>query len=731
MKHLLILTLWSLPFCSHAQDTLAPRTLDEVIVSVNKWEQKLNEVPNKVTRMGQVQILRNNPQTAADLLGQSGTVFIQKSQLGGGSPMIRGFATNRVLLVLDGVRLNNAIYRSGNLQNVISIDPLGIAEAEVIFGPGSLIYGSDAIGGVMDFHTLPARLSATGKTFFSGSAQTRYASANQERTLHADLNVGGKRWSFLTSATFSKFGDLRMGKQGGDDSYLRPEFIERINNTDSIIRNADPRRQRFSGYEQLNLLQKLRFRPTENIDLYYTFHYARTGTAPRYDRLIQYRQGRLRFAEWNYGPMILNMHQLQLLHSRRNTMYDDLRFTAALQDYTESRIDRPFRSNNRTIQEERVQALVFNADATRHLGRGQLFYGAEWVHNRVGSTGLRSDIRNGQSIATASRYPDASTWSTGGFYASYKLNPDPRLTLTGGLRYSINQVQASFDTGFVRFPYREARLQKNALTGNLGLVFRPREGWQINAVGSSGYRMPNIDDLGKLFENAPGLVNVPNPSLKPEYAWNLETGLVHHKANRYRIELNLFYTWLDDAITRRPFTFNGQDSILFEGTRSRVEALQNVARATVYGIQASAEIFFARNLSAQTHANFTRGRETDDRNDVQVPLRHAAPFFGSTFVRYRKQPWFIELGAHYNSAVRAADLPPSEQAKPEIYAKDAEGRPWSPGWYTLHLKGSWQLKKHLLLTAGWENITNRRYRPYSSGIVAAGSNLIISLRASW
>ena len=148
--------------------------LTEVVVSVNKWEQKLNEVPNKITKINKTEIIRNNPQTAADLLGQTGTVFIQKSQLGGGSPMIRGFATNRILLVIDGVRMNNAIYRSGNLQNIISIDALGTQTAEVIFGPGSLIYGSDAIGGVMDFHSLNAGFSKDKKMLVSGSALARY-----------------------------------------------------------------------------------------------------------------------------------------------------------------------------------------------------------------------------------------------------------------------------------------------------------------------------------------------------------------------------------------------------------------------------------------------------------------------------------------------------------------------------------------------------------------------------
>ncbi|MCB0708468.1 MAG: TonB-dependent receptor plug domain-containing protein, partial [Chitinophagaceae bacterium] len=300
-------------------DTLIKHSdLSEVIVSVNKWEQKLNEVPNKITKINKAEILRNNPQTSADLLNQTGTVFIQKSQLGGGSPMIRGFATNRVLLVVDGVRMNNAIYRSGNLQNIISIDALSTQTAEVIFGPGSLIYGSDAIGGVMDFHTLNARFSKDKKISLNGSAVARYSTANNEKTFHADINAGWKKLSLLSSFSYSKFGDLKMGKHGGQDSYLRPEYVERIAGIDSIVKNDNPRIQRFSGYDQINFLQKVRYAPTENFDIQYSFIYAGTGNAPRYDRLIQYRNGKLRFAEWYYGPMLWRMHNLQLLHSKKN-----------------------------------------------------------------------------------------------------------------------------------------------------------------------------------------------------------------------------------------------------------------------------------------------------------------------------------------------------------------------------------------------------------------------------
>ena len=133
--------------------------LEEVVVAVSRWHQNIYSEPVKVTRLGFDEMNSYNPQTSADLLNLSGEVFVQKSQYGGGSPMIRGFATNRLLYSVDGVRMNTAIFRSGNIQNVISLDPFAISSTEVLFGPGAVSYGSDAIGGVMVFSTLSPQLS--------------------------------------------------------------------------------------------------------------------------------------------------------------------------------------------------------------------------------------------------------------------------------------------------------------------------------------------------------------------------------------------------------------------------------------------------------------------------------------------------------------------------------------------------------------------------------------------
>ncbi len=76
-------------------------------------------------------------------------------------------------------------------------------------------------------------------------------------------------------------------------------------------------------------------------------------------------------------------------------------------------------------------------------------------------------------------------------------------------------------------------------------------------------------------------------------------------------------------------------------------------------------------------------------------------------------------------------MPVGEQGKTEIYAKDENGNPYSPGWYTLNFKALYQITNYLAVSAGLENITDQRYRPYSSGISAPGRNFILSLRANF
>ncbi|WP_066834561.1 TonB-dependent receptor [Rufibacter ruber] len=164
-------------------------SLDEVVISASKFEEKRIDVAQQIEVLKARELeFQSNP-TTADVLQQSGQVLVQKSQAGGGSPILRGFEANKVLMVIDGVRLNNAIYRGGHLQNVLTVDNAALEKVEVMFGPGSVVYGSDALGGVMHFYTKNPTLADSAGPRVNGGAFLRYATANQEKTAHADISI--------------------------------------------------------------------------------------------------------------------------------------------------------------------------------------------------------------------------------------------------------------------------------------------------------------------------------------------------------------------------------------------------------------------------------------------------------------------------------------------------------------------------------------------------------------
>lgn len=726
--------LFCLPLWAQEQDTTRTSVLDEVVVSVNRWEQNLREVSNRVTKIGVSTIQIQNPQTSADLLGLSNQVFIQKSQLGGGSPMIRGFATNRVLLVVDGVRMNNAIFRGGNVQNVISLDANSIREAEVIFGPGSVIYGSDAIGGVMDFHTLKPTLSSNGKTDVSGNAFARVASANQERTMHADVNVGFQKWALTTSVTKSYFDDLVMGSRGPEE-YTRPDYQLREGANDITVVNPDPNRQVATGYDQLNILQKVRFKPNQHWDWEYGFHFSETSDVPRYDRLILKNNDTFSNAEWYYGPQKWNMHNLHARYHGTTLLFDQMKATVAYQHYEESRHSRNFTGGNRnrrTDRYETVDAISVNFDFDKQLNeKSSLFYGAEYVTNEIGSTAQRVDITNGQTTGVSTRYPDGSEWRSYAAYASMRHKINNKWLANASVRYTQVYTYAPFDLTYFDFPFTEAELNNGAFNGSLGVVFTPNSDSKWYANLSSGFRAPNVDDVGKVFDSEPGSVVVPNPNLRPEQAYSAEIGYTGTVAKELTFDVAVFYTRLNDAIARGASTFNGQTQIDYDGTLSNVLALQNISRVNVRGLQLGARWVVRPQLQLASFLNFQKGEELDGSTNETSNPTHIAPTFGNTQLTYTYKTVTVVAYANYNGEISYNNLALSERADAHLYAKDENGNPYSPAWTTANLKFGWQATKLFRLDMGVENIFDKRYRPYSSGISAPGRNFIATLRVKF
>lgn len=702
--------------------------LDEVIVSASKWETKTNEIPNKIELIKNRDIIFNNPATSADLIASGNQVYVQKSQLGGGSPMIRGFAANKILMVIDGVRMNNAIYRSGNLHNVLQADANSVESAEVIFGPGTNIYGSDALGGVIDFHTIKPKFSEGSKMIGSGNALARLSSADFERTLHGSFNISNNKWALMANISYSKFDDLKMGNMHNDYNQ-RIEYVEYINGKDTIIQNSDPNIQRFSGYDQISMMTKVAHRISKQVEWEYGLYMTQTSAVPRYDRLLQYSDGILQYAQWDYEPQQWLMNRLSVNMNNNASFYDNAVITLAYQNVKEGRHDRKYKNDWLRKREENVNIFSLNADFDEVLAPGNfIYYGIELIYNYVKSEGYEENIITNAKNNISTRYPDGGTkFFQSGAYLSYKknLNSMP-ITLLTGVRLSYVSLDSKFnDTTYYQLPYKEISIKNGAITGSAGLVYHPGE-WQYNFNLSSGFRAPNLDDVAKIFDSEPGNVVVPNENLKPEYLYNVDIGVIRRFHDIAKIEITAFYSYLNNAMVRRDYTLNGKDSIMYDGELSKVQAVVNTGSAIIYGASLIFDFKVTNNIALKTLLTTIKGED-----NTGEPLRHAPPVYGATSITFEKNKIRLSLITNYNAEISYNNLAPSEKDKAYLYATDANGNPYSPGWWTLNFKGIYTFSDKFITTFGIDNILDYRYRPYSSGISAPGRNFIFAVRYSF
>jgi hemoglobin/transferrin/lactoferrin receptor protein len=707
--------------------------LEGVVVSASRWEQPKTETTERITVLSSRNRQFIQPQTTADWLASGGEVFVQKSQQGGGSPMIRGFSANRLMYTIDGVRMNNAIFRAGNLHNVISLDPYATERLEILFGPASVMYGSDAIGGVMSFHSLPLRFSSSDTIYTHYNIQGRFSSANSEKTGHVHLQLGSKKIAWTASLTRYEAEDLRMGSFGPGE-FLRPDYVVQGISGDSIVTNPNPKVQTPSGYNQWNILQKLGIKINKYLAINYTYHGSFNPGFARYDRLIEKSAlGKPISAVWEYGPQQWQMHLLSASYKKPNFWFDQARIQMANQRFTESRLDRPWAGSNQFLlrrQAEKVNGWNLQMDLQRMIGRTLIYYGAEWVFNKVMSEGSGTDIRTEQIVNVPDRYP-ASKWTSLGFYAKTYIPISKNVDWEGGLRYNNIQMIADFDRllTFYPFPFNRAFQSNRGWTAGTGILWKSSPKLQFLGRLSTGFRAPNVDDLGKLFDYVAGEVVVPNTNLKPEYAYHCEIETTYGTKG-IKIHAGSFFTWLDQAMVRRPFQVNGNDSMVFNGVLSRIFALQNASNTKVYGGHIRLDINPISGLNAHLICNLQRGTE-EMADGTRSAARHAAPVFGQGGISYSKAAWQWTTQVFFSDKVAYNKLNAEERQKPALYARDNDGNPWSPSWYRIDIRAQYRIGAFSFIHIAIENITDQRYRTYSSGISAAGRNLVIAFQAAF
>ena len=726
------------------------QNLEEVILSIARNASKRKQIAEKVSIINSKQIIAQRPATGADLISLSPGVRIQKSQGGGGSPVLRGFEANRLLLVLDGVRMNNAIYRSGHLQNAITIHPNIIERVEVVFGSSSVGYGSDALGGVIHYYTKNPLINSEEKikTQFSSD----FSSANTSSINSISTEVSFKKWASLTSISHSGFGDIRIGKKrihGYEDWGLTPYYS--LNNRNSYsplpIKNEKPSIQKNTGYKQVDLLQKFLFQVDNQTQLVLNLQYSNSSDISRYDKLSEQKNNSLRYAEWYYGPQKRLLFSPQLKIFPEKKYLNSGKITFAFQNLEESRISRFFNSLTRKYQTEKVKALSVNGDFEfKFKGKSSISYGFEGVYNDVSSFAFEQDLilRQNQIIGYTPRLPIPTRYpSKGSSYASYAAylnwiwDLNSQLTLNAGVRFTSTYLDASWKEFYnINALLSEVNLDADALTGTLALTYRYNKITQWNVILSNGFRNPNIDDIGKIRESRANLI-VPNPFLYPEYAYNFELGITHYlpKAKNY-FSIRGFSTLVSRHIGRDNYiiftdkTTPNLNTILYNGLEVNTLANENLGNRYLFGGSLDGNLNLTGNLSLRADLSIIEAIKSEQYG----PLPSISPVFGSILLTYQNKDWYTNLHYQFSGSKDPGDYSLGGEDGLEETPLISESQrlyAGTPSWSEFSILTQYQLSEKIFLRFGLDNIFDVHYRSFASGISAPGRNFKLGVNISF
>lgn len=717
--YLLFLTCLGIQFVFSQQqkDTIKLQNIEEIKINSKKITINKQQHQSQIEVISKAKIEFQNFQTTADALGNSGALFIQKSQQGGGSPVIRGFESSRVLLLVDGIRMNNLIFRAGHLQNVITVDENFLENILIQYGPTSTLYGSDALGGSVNMLTKNTLFN----TNLSGSISSRFSSANTEKSSYFDLGYGGKNWTSFTAFSFNDFGDIKMGKKKnhhGDFFGERRYYVSTINGVDAIITNDNKYIQVNSGYKQYNFMQKLNYKTAAGFLHTLNFQYSTSSNIPRYDRLTDPSSSTvLKSAEWYYGPQkrVLGIYSIEKENVFTNT---DMKIDLSYQNMRESRVNRNFGNYNLQNRIEKVAVYSLATNFETKLKNGNLYYGLETYYDNLKSTAFKNNINTGTETSLDTRYPNGKNhMMRSDVYFSYTSKKYQKTNWSTGARLGYTSLKSTIsDNTFFPLPFSEIKQNNITYSGNVGLVHNASKNIILKTNLSSGFRVPNIDDLAKIFESGGGKIIVPNNNLAPEKTITTDLGFVlKTESNRHLLEGTYFYTKMYDAIVTDKFTYEGNNAIIYNNTLSEVYANQNKGKAYVTGFNLAFKSTLTSSLTFDGSYSYTLGRVIETTNR---PLDHIPPYFGRIGLNYSREWGMVEAYLLFNGKKDIADYSTSGEDNPQ-YAPSTG----MPAWETYNIKASSKDMYGFKFYAGVENILDTQYRTFASGINAAGRNI--------
>ena len=645
--------------------------LQEVLITATRKGTPKTRQPFSSERFTSKDLTTLQSRTTPEALQCATGVFIQKTNHGGGSPIVRGLTGNQTLLMIDGIRLNNSTYRYGPNQYLNTIDPYSISAIEIVRGSGSVQYGSDALGGVIQVFTKEPAFATKPK--LAAVAVGKIVSQDMEYSGRGEVEFQSKKLAILVGYTRRKFGNL----VGGDTTGV----------------------QLPSGYQEQAWDAKLKAQVSQEVVLTIAHQSVRQEAVPVYHRV------RLEnFEYYTFDPQERQLTYAKVEYTSNQPLMEKVTFIGSYQQNTETRKYHKNQNAFAYTEQDKIRTIGLTIDV---LSQFQTNWssnsGIEGYHDEVNSYKIQTDLLKQSAITTRGLYPNNAQSNNLSIYHlqhyAYK-----HLFLEAGIRYQVFSVDIP-DTSSSSHSLGNTNVTASAIVSNLGLLYRLHPAHSLYAAFNTGFRTPNIDDLGTL-----GLVDfryeIPAANLKAEKSYNTELGY-KMQTQKFAVSAAYFHMQLSDLITRVQLA--GQQVGGYN-----VYTKENSQKSLVRGLEASLQYFVHKTVTLKSGLTYTHG-QNQSRNE---PMRRIPPVYGRVLLQYQKRKWECSVESMF--AGKQDRLAQGDKDDNRI----AQGG--SSAWIVVNFYGGF-VAKNYALRMSLQNIFNEDYRMHGSGVNGAGRNVALSV----
>ena len=652
------------PTAAQDRDTLYNQ-LDSIVVTSRNIKTSQSKTPYVISSLHQNQIRETNARTTPEALQGVAGVFLQKTNHGGGSAFIRGLTGNQTLLVIDGIRLNNATYRYGPNQYLNTIDMFTLEKVDVLKGIGVIEYGSDAIGGVIHLTTKEA--NTTGVNSFKLSNTSKFLSSQMEKTNRTEMSYATNKWTILGGLSIKRFGDI----VGGDG-----------------VGNQAP-----TGYREKNYDIKAKVKISDNQEITFSTQNTIQRDIPIYHKIVLEN-----FKINQVDKQVHNLNYLKYRYACNQKIVSEVLVTISQQRSIENRSNQ---KNNATLLRKERDTIHSTGITAEMIVKPT----KNWTSNT--GVDIYSDLVNSNTTETNTSttqiqkrglYPNGSIYNNNSLFNIHYLNLG-KLSVIAGIRYNFLDIRISDTT------LGNVTLKPSALVTNFGINYQLNKNNFIFGSISSGYRAPNIDDLGTL-----GIVDfryeIPSYNLKPEKSKNIEIGYKYNSV-KTNFTVSVFQMNLKDVIAR--IIVDGQ---MINGYK--VYAKKNIESSYIKGTEISVSHKINTHFAFQTNATYIYGQNVT-KNE---PMRRMPPFFGQNKLSWHSKNKTVAI--RHQFAGKQTRL-----AKGDI-DDNRIGVLGTAQWNTIQIDASIKWK-HVEINASAINILNEKYKTHGSGIYGMGRAFGLSI----